>query len=177
AAHALGGDLTHRPTGLLPSVAELGADLLVAAYAESADRTLGQLLEFLLERVEHRRDRRIGMLRRRPFLIDLLMAFATLRSGGVEGEGFLIDCGDGSFFPLLGFCCCCEFRYLAFGGCFCLLRHLPLPTDRGAFFFGRSCILGESQSGLCLYGWGLPSLAGSSDGILAKECCVTQYGA
>ena len=44
-------------------------------------------------------------------------------------------------------------------------------------FSGRSCILGEFQSGLCLYGLGLPSLAGPGDSILAKECCVTQYGA
>ena len=44
------------------------------------------------------------MLRRGPFLVDLFMAFATLRSGGIEGEGLLVDRGDGSFFAFRGFC-------------------------------------------------------------------------
>ena len=86
AAHALARDRATRPERRVARLAELGADLLVAAYAEGADRTLGQFLEFLLELVEHRRDRRIGMLRRRPFFVDLLMAFATLRRCGIEGE-------------------------------------------------------------------------------------------
>src|SRR5262249_10324557 len=108
AAHAFARDLAACPKWRFAILAELGADLLMAAHAESADRTLGQLLELLLECVEHRRDRRIGMLRRGPFLVDLLVAFATLRSGGIEGEGLLIDRGDGSFFALLGLCCFSE---------------------------------------------------------------------
>ena len=104
AAHALARDLAARPERRFARLAELGADLLVAAHAEGADRTLRQLLELLLELVEHRRDRRIGMLRRGPFLVDLFMAFATFRSGGIEGEGLLVDRGDGSFLAFRGFC-------------------------------------------------------------------------
>ena len=93
AAHALARDLATRPERRFARLAELSADLLMAAHAEGSDRTLGELLELLLELVEHRRDRRIGMLRRGPFLVDLFMAFATLRSGGIEGEGLLVDRG------------------------------------------------------------------------------------
>ena len=126
AGHALARDLAHRPKRRFALLAELGADLLVAAHAEGADRTFGQLLELLLERVEHRRDRRIGMLRRRPFVVDLLMAFATLRSGGIEGEGLLVDRGDGSFFALLGSCCGGEHRHLPMAVRFCVRRQLLL---------------------------------------------------
>ena len=85
AAHALARDLAARPERRFARLAKLGADLLVAAHAEGADRTLGQILELLLELVEHRRNRRISMLRRRPLFVDLLMALAALRSGGIEG--------------------------------------------------------------------------------------------
>src|SRR5262249_10721682 len=108
AAHAFARDLAACPKWRFAILAELSADLLVAAHAESTDRALGQLLELLLECVEHRRDRRISMLRRRPLLVDLLMAFAALRSGGIEGESFLVDRGDRSVFALLGFGCFSE---------------------------------------------------------------------
>ena len=104
AAHAFGRDLAARPERRFARLAELGADLLVAANAEGSHRTLGQLLELLLELVEHRRDRRIGMLRGGPFLIDLFVASATLRSGGIEGEGLPVDRWDGSLFAFRGFC-------------------------------------------------------------------------
>ena len=104
AAHALGRDPATRPERGFARLAELSADLLVAAHAEGADRTLGQLLKLLLELVEHRRDRRIGMLRGGPFLVDLLMASATLRRGGIEGEGLRVDRGDGSLFAFRGVC-------------------------------------------------------------------------
>src|SRR5690606_28992513 len=84
---ALARNLTKRPHRRVAILAELGADLLMATHAEGADRTLRQLLKLLLERVEHRRDRRIGVLRRRPFLVNLLMAFAALRSGWIKREG------------------------------------------------------------------------------------------
>ena len=132
------------------------------------------------------------------------MASAALRSGGIEGEGLLVDRGDGSFFALLSFCCGGEYRYLAMAGRFCARRQRLLATDHGTGFSGRSlslgssllvlfdkgfergvwidffdraCILGEPQSGLGLYGLGLPSLAEPGDSILTKECAVTQYGA
>ena len=104
AAHALAGDLAARPKRRCAILAELGADLLVAAHAEGADRTLGQLRELLLERVEHRRDRRIGVIRRRPLLVNLLMAFAALRGGGIEGERLLVDAaGIGEALPFAAF--------------------------------------------------------------------------
>jgi len=56
----------------------------MAAHAEGADRTLSQLLKFLLELVKHRRDCSIGVLRRRPFIIDLLVTLPALRGGGIE---------------------------------------------------------------------------------------------
>src|SRR5262245_57912593 len=56
AAHALARDRAPRPERRVARFAELGADLLVAADAEGADRPLGHFLEFLLELVEHRRD-------------------------------------------------------------------------------------------------------------------------
>ena len=62
AGDALARDLAALPKRRFTRFAELGADLLVAADAEGADRTLGQILELLLELVEHRRDRRIGMV-------------------------------------------------------------------------------------------------------------------
>ena len=154
AAHALARNLAHGPKRRLARLAKLGTDLLVAAHAESADRTFGQLLELLLERVEHRRDRRIGMLRRTPFIVDLLMAFATLRGGGIEGEGLLVDGGDGSFLTLLGSCCGGERRHLPMAVRFRLRRQLLLAAG---FLCGRFRILGES--------------------ILAKECRATQDGA
>ena len=143
AAHAFARDLAHRPKRRLAGLAELGTDLLVAAHAEGADRTFGQLLELLLERVEHRRDRRIGMLRRTPFIVDLLVAFATLRSGGIEGEGLLVDRGDGSFLALLGSCCGGERRHLPMAVRFRLRRQLLLAAG----FFDRFCILGEFNPG------------------------------
>ena len=62
AAHALARNLAPLPQRRVARFAELSADLLVAAHAESADRALGQLRELLFELVEHRRDRGIGML-------------------------------------------------------------------------------------------------------------------
>ena len=177
AAHALARDLAHRPKRLFAILTKLGADLLVAAHAEGADRTFGQLLELLLECVEHRRDRRIGMLRGRPFVVDLLMAFATLRSGGIEGEGLLVDRGDGSFFALLGFCCGGECRHLPIAVRFRVRRQLLLVAARGTGFSGRSCILGKSQAGLCLCAVGSSQPRRTRRQHLAKECCVTEYGA
>ena len=168
AAHALARDLATRPERRFARLAELGADLLVAAHAEGADRTLGQLLELLLELVEHRRDRRIGMLRRGPFLVDLFVAFATLRSGGIEGEGLLVDRGDGSFFAFRGFC---------FGSFLFVLLDKSFERGVRIGYCGRSFILGESEPGLCFYGLDPRSLAGRGDSILAKECCAYQHGA
>src|SRR5262245_25009839 len=56
AAYALARDRAPRPERRVARFAELGADLLVAADAEGADRPLRHFLEFLLELVEHRRD-------------------------------------------------------------------------------------------------------------------------
>ena len=98
AGHALARDLAARPKRRFTILAELGADLLVAAHAEGADRALGQFLELLLELVEHGRDRRISMLRRRPLLVNLVMALAAFFSGGIKGEGLIVDRGNGSFF-------------------------------------------------------------------------------
>ena len=81
--HALARDRAARPERRLTILAELGANLLVAAHAEGADRALRQLLKLLLKRVEHGRDRRISMLRRRPLLVNLAMAFAAFRSDRV----------------------------------------------------------------------------------------------
>src|SRR6185503_16281805 len=174
AAHALARDLAHLPQRRFSILAELSANLLVAAHAESADRTVGQLLELLRERVEHRRDGRIGMLRRRPFLVDLLVAFATLRGGGIERESLLVDRWDGSFLAFLGFCLGGEYRHLPMAVGFCVRRHLLLAADCGTSLSGRPCILSKPQSGLRLCGLGLPSFAGRSDSVLAKKCCVTQ---
>ena len=103
AGHAFAGDLGALPQRRFAVLAELGADLRVAAHAEGADGALGQLLEFLLERVEHRRDRCIGVIRGRPFVVDLLVAFAALRSSRIEGEGLFIDDGDRRLLALEGF--------------------------------------------------------------------------
>ena len=83
AAHALARDLAARPQRRFARLAELRADLLVAADAEGADRALGQVLELLLEFMKHRRDRRIGVLRGRPLLVDLLVTLAALRGGRI----------------------------------------------------------------------------------------------
>ena len=91
AAHAFARNLAALPERRIASLAELGADLLVAAHAKRADRALGQLLELLLELVEHRRDRRIGMLRRRPLFINLFVALAALRGCGIQGKGVSVD--------------------------------------------------------------------------------------
>ena len=55
-----------RATGCAPRAAsraprQAGADRRVAAVAEVADRALGQIVDLLLELVEHRRDRRVGV--------------------------------------------------------------------------------------------------------------------
>ena len=102
------------------------------------------------------------------------MAFAALRSSGIEGEGLLVDRGDGSVFALLGFCLGGEYRHLPMAVRFRVCGQL---RPAGAGLCGRSRNLGEPQSGICLYGLGLLSLAGPCCSILAKECCVTQYGA
>src|SRR4029453_4407914 len=91
AAHALARDRATCPERRVARLTELSADLLVTAHAKGADRTLGHFLELLLELVEHRRDRRVGMLRRRPFFVDLLMAFAALRSRWIKRESLLVD--------------------------------------------------------------------------------------
>ena len=165
----------HRPKRRFAALAELGADLLVAAHAEGADRALGQLLELLLERVEHRRDRRIGVLRRRPLFVDLLMAFAALRSGGIEGEGFLVDRGDGRFFALLGFCGCGECRHLPMAVRF-RVREISSARRRYRLSWPVPSSVRASIWAV-LEGLGLPRFSGAGDSILAEEGCVTQYGA
>ena len=97
AGHALARNRAARPKRCLAGLAKLGADLLVAAHAEGADRALRQFLELLLELVEHGRDRRIGMLRRGPLLVDLAMAFAAFFSGGIKRECFIVDRGNRYF--------------------------------------------------------------------------------
>ena len=176
AAHALARDLAHLPQRRFAVLAELGADLLMAAYAERADRTFGHLLELLLERVEHRRDGRVGMLRRRPFLVDLLVAFATLGGGGIERECLLIDRRDWSFLAVLGFCLGGEHRHLPMAVRFRVGRHPLLAADCGTSLSGRLCVLSQSQSGLRLCGLGLATFAGRSDSALAEKCCVTEQG-
>src|SRR5262245_12074542 len=143
AAHALAGDRATRPERRFARLAELGADLLVAAHAEGSDRTLGHFLELLLELVEHRRDRRIGMLRRGPCFVDLLVAFATLRCCGIEGQRLLVDRGARS---------CFVFRLLCFGSC--LLVRFDKSFERGVRigYCARSVILGDSiLAGRCVY--------------------------
>ena len=83
AGYALTRDLAARPERRFAGFAELRADLLMASNAKSADRSLSERLELLLELVEHRRYRRIGMLRRRPLFINLLVASAALRGSGI----------------------------------------------------------------------------------------------
>src|SRR5262245_58231096 len=135
AAHALARDRAPRPERRVARFAELGADLLVAADAEGADRALGHFLEFLLELVEHRRDRRIGMLRRRPFFVDLFVAFAALRSRGIEGQSLLVDRGARS---------CFVFRVLCFVSS--LLVRFDKSFEGGVRigYCARSVILGDS---------------------------------
>src|SRR5262245_9981795 len=141
-AHAFARDLAHRPKRGFAILAELGPDLLVAAHAEGTDCPLGQPLELLLEGVEHWRDRGIGMLRGGPLLVDLLMALAALRSGGIEGQGFLVDRRDGSFFALLGLGRGGEHRYLAMARRFSPRRQLLLAAARASRLCGRPCRLG-----------------------------------
>ena len=81
------GDAFARNTAAFPQrqlarLTALRPDLLVAADAERTDRTLGQRADRLLELVEHRRNRRIGMVRGCPFLVDLLVADPAFRSAG-----------------------------------------------------------------------------------------------
>ena len=97
AGDALAGDLALLPQRRLSLLAQLRADLLVATHTERADCALGQLLEFLLEGVEHGRDRSVGMLRGGPFLVDLLVALAALSSSRIEGQHFLVYGGNGRF--------------------------------------------------------------------------------
>ena len=75
------------------------------------------------------------------------MAFATLRRGGIEGEGLRVDRGDGGFFALLGFCCGGECRHLPLAICFRVRSQLLLADAAG--LSGRFRILGELQSGIC----------------------------
>ena len=87
AGHAFARDLAARPKRRFTIFAELGADLLVAAHAEGADRTLGQLLELLLERVEHRRDRRIGVIARKPTLRRFACGIRRIAQRWDRGRG------------------------------------------------------------------------------------------
>ena len=167
AAYALAGNLAARPERRFACLAELCADLLVAAHAEGADRSLGQLLELLLELVEHRRDRRIGMLRGRPLFVNLLMALAALRSGGIEREGFLIDRRDGSFFFACG---------IGFSGRFFRVgSFLLVPPDKyfersvSIGWRGRFIVLCDSQPRLGLHDLGSYRTAGPGDSILAEN--------
>src|SRR4029079_5295306 len=111
------------------------------------------------------------MLRRGPLLVDLLMALAALRSGGIEG--LVVDQtavairlsrrGNGLLSRL--FSLCSSLRVL-----------LDKSFQRGVRC-GRFFSLGESQPGRCLSGWKACSLAGRGNCILAEECCVYQHGA
>ena len=80
------------------------------------------------------------------------MAFATLRSGGIEGEGLLVDGGDGSFFTLLGSCCGGERRHLPMAVRFRLRRQLLLAAG----FFGALPFLREA------FGKGMPRNSGGA---------------
>ncbi len=71
-------DLAALPQRHMPLFAALRADRLVAADAEGADCALAQIRDLLLELVEHRRNRRISVVRRGPFGINLLVAGLTL---------------------------------------------------------------------------------------------------
>ena len=62
AGHAFTRNRSALPEWCFARLTELRADLRVAADAERADRTLRQVLKFLLEGVEHRRNRRIGVI-------------------------------------------------------------------------------------------------------------------
>src|SRR5262245_19977176 len=101
------------------------------------------------------------------------MALATLRSGGIEREGLLVDRGDRSFFSLLGFCCGGEYRNLPMGGRFRPRRQLFPAVARGTGFSGCTRILGQSHARLDFNARGLNWIAGPGDSILAQECCVT----
>ena len=60
--YALAGNCGALPERRVALLSELRSDLRMTAHAESADRTLRQLRKLLLEGVEHRRDRRVGVL-------------------------------------------------------------------------------------------------------------------
>ena len=84
------------------------------------------------------------MLRRGPLLVDLLVALATLRSGGIEGEGLLVDRGDGSFFAFRGFC---------FGSFLFVLLDKSFERGVRIGFCGRSFVLASLNLGCACMVW------------------------
>src|SRR5262249_19142803 len=77
------GDALARDRGAVPerevaALAERGAHRGVAAQAEVVDGALREIVDLLLELVEHRRDRGIGVVRAAPLLVDLRVAGRAL---------------------------------------------------------------------------------------------------
>ena len=196
AGYALAGDRSALPKRCVALLTELGADLRVAADAEGADRALGQRLELLLEGVEHRRDRRIGMVRGSPFLVDFLVAFPALRGGGIERERFLVYRRDRGVLVLRAFGNGAEDGHLSFavraraGGQLLLAAHCPglsvrsfgvrsllfIFLDEGIEYGARIGLLslGQPDTGLYLRSRDAPRFVGFGGCRPAEECCVAQ---
>ena len=88
ARDALAGHFGQVPQRLGSRCAQGRGHRRVAAHAEVADRALRQVVELLLELVEHRRDGRVGVGRDAPLVVDVLVAGGTFagRGVGVLGE-------------------------------------------------------------------------------------------
>ena len=93
ARHPLARDPASLPQRHFPGLTHLGANLGVAAHAESAHRPRGQIVDGLLEFMEHGRDGRVGVIRRGPFVVDLFVATGALRGAGIGLRGEDVEMG------------------------------------------------------------------------------------
>src|SRR5690606_4599657 len=108
-----------------------------------------------------------------PLLVDLLMALAALRSGGIEGECLLIDRGCWIAFELrrrgVGF----RSRLLGLGSLLLVLFNESFECSVRVDFFRLS----EYPSGLAIWDLCFHGAAGSGDSVLAKGRYAEQHGA
>ena len=88
AGDAFAGGFRQFPQRLIARGAERRGHRCVATHAEVADRALRQVVEPLLELVEHRRDGRVGVGRDAPLVVNLFVADGAFagRGIGVFGE-------------------------------------------------------------------------------------------